>query len=446
MNPLVIVGAGPAGLAAATTASAHGAPVLLLDENQSPGGRIWQSIEHRTPKSRDDHHAQVQVAAFRQSGAQALFDATVWAIEDRTVFWSQASQAHTTKAGEIILAPGTTERPLPIPGWTLPGVMTVGAAQILLKTAALIPQGQTWVAGQGPLLLLYLAQALEAGGHIAGVLDLSDGHIPPTTLPGALLSPGALARAATWRRRIAAAQIPWVKATNLQAWGTTSLERIGFRANNTARIEPADTLLLHDGVIPALHLPRALGCAHEWDHPQRCWRPTTNQWGQTCRPGIAIAGDAAGVGGWQAAAYSGQIAALAALTRMGHITPSARDHLARPALIRRRRRLALRPLLDALYPPLDLPIADTTIVCRCEEVTAAQIRQAATLGCLGLNQLKAFTRAGMGPCQSRLCAPTLARILAQARHVDEPEIEPLRLRFPTKPLTLGELAALDTPP
>jgi NADPH-dependent 2,4-dienoyl-CoA reductase/sulfur reductase-like enzyme len=444
MTPdIIIMGAGPAGLAAAVEARAHGASVLLLDEGAGPGGRVWQAIEQRPAKNRDDDLAQRVVRDFRGCGADARFGATVWAIEGATVFWSEAGAARSATGGTIIVATGTTERPMPIPGWTLPGVMTVGAAQILLKTAGLAPQGRVWIAGQGPLLLLYAVQALEAGGAIAGILDVGrPGNAAPHLL-GALASPSALAKGLAWRQRIRRAGVPWLIAEGLEATGDGRLERIGFRTGGAARVEDADTLLLHDGVIPSVQISRALGCAHEWDAAQACWRPVTDAWGQSSAPGVAIAGDGAGVGGWEAAMLSGRIAALGALARLGIIGVAARDRAARPLLVQRRRRMALRPLLDALYPPLRRPIADSTVVCRCEEATAGQVRAAVGLGCLGLNQLKAFTRAGMGPCQGRMCGPTLAAVVAEARGVEIETVDALRLRFPTKPLTVGELAALD---
>src|SRR5271168_1210238 len=107
------------------------------------------------------------------------------------------------------------------------------------------------------------------------------------------------------------------------------------------------------------------------------------------------------------------------------------------------RHLALRPFLDALYAPRPPQLDDATLVCRCEEVTAENIRAAARIGALGLNQLKAFTRCGMGPCQGRMCGATAAEVMAAARGVPVEQIEPYRTRFPTKPLTLGELAALN---
>ena len=222
MTPdLLIVGAGPAGLAAAIEARARGLSVLLLDENEAAGGRIWQAQERRPAKDADDEFALRTIEAFRGSGAEVRFGATVWAIEPaNTVYWSEAGRAHTATAGRVLLCTGTTERPLPVPGWTLPGVMTVGGAQIALKTAGLVPSGATWIAGQGPLLLLYAAQALRAGGRIAGILDLSDPAARWNAfrhLPGALRTPALLAKGIAWRREIRRAGVSWLRADSLRA-------------------------------------------------------------------------------------------------------------------------------------------------------------------------------------------------------------------------------------
>jgi NADPH-dependent 2,4-dienoyl-CoA reductase/sulfur reductase-like enzyme len=449
MTPeLVIIGAGPAGTSAATEARAHGLSVLLLDENAAPGGRIWQALESRAAKDQDDIDGQQALRQFRASGAEAHWRATVWAIEpDGTVFWSEDGAAHTAQAPFIMLCTGTTERPMPIPGWTLPGVMTVGAAQIALKTSGLLPTGATWIAGQGPLLLLYTAQALRAGGRIAGILDLSDGTAPLRALrhlPVALRAYDDITKGLAWRREISRAGVPWLSATALRAEGDGVLQRITFRAGGGVRMESADLLLLHDGVIPSVQITRALGCAHEWDAGQHCWKPQVDAWGVTSLPNIVVAGDGAGIGGARVATLSGRIAALGVAQALGRIGIATRNAAAATLRAARMRQLAVRPLLDTLYAPRPRVLDDTTIVCRCEEITAAQIRDAAALGCLGLNQLKSFTRCGMGPCQGRMCGATAAEVLAAARGVPVAAIEPYRTRFPTKPVTVGELAAMAT--
>ena len=443
---LIVIGGGPAGLSAAIEAASRGMSVLLLDENAAPGGRIWQALESRGAKDADDEAALRTLHAFRTCGAEMRWRATVWAIEPGgKVFWSTGAAAHAAAAPYLLIATGTTERAVPIPGWTLPGVMTVGAAQIAWKTAGLVPTGKTWIAGQGPLLLLYAVQVLRAGGRIAGILDLSDGLAPMRAMrhvPKALGGVSELLRGLGWRREIARAGVPWISASELQADGQGTLRSIRFRAAGRERDEPADLLLLHDGVIPSVQITRALGCAHQWDKLQQCWKPSLDAWGSTSLPNVLVAGDGAGIGGAQAAALSGRIAALQIAHLAGRIDAAKRDAAAAPLRAGRARQLALRPLLDALYQPLRHRLDAAAVVCRCEEVTAGAIREAARLGCLGLNQLKAFTRCGMGPCQGRICGSVAAAVLAEARGVSVDAIEPYRLRFPIKPVTVGELVSL----
>ena len=430
---LLIVGAGPAGLGAALEASQDGLSVVLLDENPAPGGRIWQALESRGAKDADDAAALTLIRRFRAAPVQAIWNATVWAIEpNRQVFWSDPTGAHALAARTILLATGTTERPMPISGWTLPGVMTVGAAQIALKTGGLLPDGGTWLAGQGPLLLLYANQVLDAGGQIAGVIDLSDGFAPARALRHlSLTALPDISRGLAWRRRLHHAGVRWVAATEVRAEGHTALTGVAFRRQGVWTTEPADLLLLHDGVIPSIQMSRAVGCTHTWNQTQRCWQPVVDDAGRTSVPGILVAGDGAGIGGAQAAVLSGRIAVQALVNRDTTALRAARGKV-----------LAARPLLDTLFAPRPMRLDDMTLVCRCEEVTAGTIRQAARTGCQGMNQLKAYTRCGMGPCQGRMCGPIAIEVFAEARNVPVPEIEPLRTRFPTKPIPVGDLITL----
>jgi NADPH-dependent 2,4-dienoyl-CoA reductase/sulfur reductase-like enzyme len=430
---LVIVGAGPAGLGAAVEATEHGLPVVMLDENAAPGGRIWQALEARGAKDAGDAAALALIRRFRASPVQAHWNATVWAIEpDGRVFWSDADGAHSVFARNVLLATGTTERPMPVAGWTLPGVMTVGAAQIALKTGDLLPDTGTWLAGQGPLLLLYATQVLDAGGAIAGVIDLSDGFAPLRAIRHFSLAVlPEIRRGLAWRRRLSQASIRWIAASDVRAEGGDSVRRVSFRTRDGWQSEAADLLLLHDGVIPSVQITRALGCAHTWSETQRCWQPAVDDWGRTSVPHILVAGDGAGIGGAATAILSGRIAVLGLA---GGDASALR--------IERSRYLALRPLLDTLFASRPMRLDDTTLVCRCEEVTAGAVRQAARAGCQGANQLKAYTRCGMGPCQGRMCGPVAAEVLAEALGVAVSDVEPLRTRFPTKPVTVSALTNL----
>jgi NADPH-dependent 2,4-dienoyl-CoA reductase/sulfur reductase-like enzyme len=404
---------------------------------------VHRAIETRIAKDGQDQDGAALAAALRASGAELRFGATLWAIEPGgKVFSTADGAARCYTAARILLCAGATERPLPIPGWTLPGVMTVGAAQIALKTAGLLPDGKVWLAGQGPLLWLYAMQALAEGGRIAGIVDLSRGVSSAALryLPLALLAPAYLARGLRWQAAVKRAGVPVLRARALRAEGDGRVRRVII---DDATHE-ADLLLLHDGVVPNTQVTRALpGCAHEWDAAQQCWRPRLDAWGNTTVEGVMVAGDGGGIAGARAAALAGRIAALEAARALGRLTADQRDAEAGRWRLSLRRQWAPRAFLDALFPPLPASrIADGTVLCRCEEVTAGRVREAVALGCLGANQTKAFTRAGMGPCQGRVCGPAVHAVIAAARGVEPASVDPFRTRFPTKPLTLGELAAL----
>jgi NADPH-dependent 2,4-dienoyl-CoA reductase/sulfur reductase-like enzyme len=440
---LLILGAGPAGMAAAATARGRGLSVLLLDENAGPGGQVHRAIEARKPKDDQDSDGAKLALALRNSGAETRYGATLWAVEPGgKVFWTEGGAARSIVARRILLCTGATERPLPIPGWTLPGVMTVGAAQIALKTAGLVPEARIWIAGQGPLLWLYAKQAVDAGGRIAGIADLSHG-IPPEALrhlPRALMAPGYLWKGLNWQRAVKRAGVRVVSATSVRAEGEGRVQRVVVDDVP----HEADILLLHDGVAPNTQVTRAIpGCAHDWDAVQACWKPRLDLWGNTTVEGVMVAGDSGGIGGARAAAHAGRLAALEAARALGKLTKDQRDAEAGIERLALNRQLSVRPFLDAIFPPRPAAeIPDDTILCRCEEVTAGKVREAVTLGCLGSNQTKAFTRTGMGPCQGRVCGPAVHAVIAAARGVDPATVDPFRTRFPTKPLTLGELAAL----
>jgi NADPH-dependent 2,4-dienoyl-CoA reductase/sulfur reductase-like enzyme len=229
----------------------------------------------------------------------------------------------------------------------------------------------------------------------------------------------------------------------LRAAGRGRLERIVWEDGEFA----ADYLLLHEGIIPNVQVSLALQLRHEWDEAQLCWRPSLDAWGQTSLPNIAIAGDGGGISGAEAAVLSGRLAALDAAMWLGNIGAAERDRRAAPIRLALDHERASRRFLDRLYrpaPSVMVPDEDEVIACRCEEVSVGQIRRAARLGAQGPNQIKAFTRCGMGPCQGRICGPVVAAIIADVLGKPIAEIGTWRPRAPFKPITVGALA--DLPP
>ncbi|OWT80345.1 MULTISPECIES: NAD(P)/FAD-dependent oxidoreductase [unclassified Achromobacter] len=453
----VIVGAGPAGMSAAIRLRAMGRQVLVVDEQQAPGGQIWRAVETVAATSTgallgDEYRAGAKLAeAFRRSGAVYEPGTQVWQIEpDWHIYMSREGKAEAVRAKQVLLATGAQERPMPFPGWTLPGVLTVGAAQILLKTSRQVPAQPVWVAGSGPLVLLYMAQLLRAGGKIAGWLDTSPAGAWRRAMPylgDALARMGEINKGLKWMRELRSAGVRRIKGVReFRALGEDRLRQIEYTlpGGGTQRAD-AQVLLVHEGVIPSIHMTRALECEHVWNAQQASFAPVLDAWGQTSRPGLYVAGDGAGIGGATAACVRGEIAALGMARDAGALDRAKAEAAAAPLRADLAGMLRLRPMLDALYPPrpnIASP-ADDTIVCRCEELTAGDIRKAADLGQPGPNQIKSFTRAGMGPCQGRQCGYTIANILAEKQQRPVAEVGFYRIRPPLKPLTLGELASLD---
>ena len=455
---LLIIGAGPAGMSAALRARSLGMSVLVVDDQPAPGGQIWRAVETRASTRTgkllgDEYAAGLPLAqAFRTSGAIYEPSTQVWQIEPGwQVYMSRAQQAECVQASNVLLATGAQERPAPFPGWTLPGVLTVGAAQILLKTAREVPQNPPWIAGSGPLALLYMVQLLRVGGSIAGWLDTAPADGWRRALPFATSARHAwkdILKGLRWTRELRRARFPIIRGvTQLRAEGGQRLEHLLYQtADGQSQGVAAGLLLIHEGVVPSIHMTQALGCKHAWNAAQQCLAPTLDDWGQTSKPGIFMAGDGAGIGGARAACTRGDLAALGIAMRAGKLHDDAARRIAEPLRRRLATELSIRPMLDALYPPRAELFAptDDTLVCRCEELTAGQIRAAAEIGQPGPNQIKAFTRAGMGPCQGRQCGYTVAHILAAAHGKPVEEIGFYRIRPPLKPLTLGELASLDS--
>ena len=448
---VVVIGAGPAGLAATTTAACAGLSTLMLDENAGPGGQVWRAIDSTPVKNRavlgEDYWAGKEIAqAARDSGAEIIQRATVWSLDrNLDLGISVAGGSAFVKTSRVILATGAQERPFPIPGWTLPGVMTAGAAQTMLKSSGMVPDGRTVLAGQGPLLWLLAAQILRRGGRIDRVLDTTPRGNYYAAAPHAF----AFMTSPYFRKGLAMmrevkAKVPVIKGvTELSADGDDLLTSVTYVAAGRRETVPADLLLLHQGVVPNVNLAMAAGVEHRWDELQLCWLPMLDADGLSSVDGIAIAGDGAGIGGVQAAVWRGRIAAHAAIAALA---PGAAAKL--PAIATLRNRLARaqrgRLFLDTLFKPAKpfrIPKGDT-IVCRCEEITAQDIRDSVAIGATGPNQLKAYRRTGMGPCQGRLCGLTVTELMAEARGKTPQEIGYYRLRAPIKPIMLSELAAL----
>ena len=249
------------------------------------------------------------------------------------------------------------------------------------------------------------------------------------------------------RWKVNRAGVPlYMGCRDLEVIGHERAEGLRFTHNGKQIDIAAKSVLLNEGVIPNLRLSQALNCEHEWYEPQRYWKPVLDLWGQTSVKGLSIAGDSSGIGGGPMAVVKGHLAALDSAYKLQKISVSERDNLAAKHKKNLNKEKLIRPFLDHVFPPNRqtlVPKDNETMVCRCEEITAGQIREAIAQGARHPAQIKGKTRAGMGPCQGRMCAVTISEIIADSCSMDVIEVGAMRIRTPLKPLSIGQYANME---
>ncbi|SLM29466.1 Related to opine oxidase, subunit A [Desulfamplus magnetovallimortis] len=452
---VIVVGAGPAGLSASSTLAEMGLDVVTLDEQPQLGGQIYRNIEKASPKSLhlfgEDYSSGLMIAErFRKSGADYENSTSVWQLDsDGTICCSSRAHSRQMRANHVIVATGAMERPVPIPGWTLPGVMGAGAVNNLTKESGLKPSGNVVLAGSGPLLLLEATLLIKKNVEIAAILDTTPliprvSAVPPA--PKALMRTDFLLKGASMLKSIKDAGIPHHRGVkDICAIGTNCLESVQARCGKETITIPADLLMLHFGVIPNSHIFRQAGCRMAWKADQRYWHPACDQWGRTNFERIFAAGDGAMVSGGVSARYRGELTALEVSRCLGIISGHERDALAKPLKKALRHDGWPRPFVDAIYAPRpeQFSFDDATILCRCENVTVKDVRRAVREGARDLNEIKIMTRSGMGSCQGRMCGPALAEIAAAEISLSPDRLGLLNVRPPLRPVPLEEIAEME---
>jgi glycine/D-amino acid oxidase-like deaminating enzyme len=408
---IMVVGGGPAGLSAAIAAAEAGASVVLLDERAAPGGQYAKPLapSHRdeSPDGQFRIGLDLQARAAR-AGVQIHPESLVWgAFGPSELGVLIQGQAMTARPRRLILAPGAHERPVPLPGWTLPGVMTTGALQTLVRAQRVSPGKRILIAGTGPLNLQLACELLAGGLKPLALLDSSPAPGPAAWREAwrmASASPDLVREGMGMLVRLKRAGVPihWgTQITALEGQSNLQTARFGGQSINV------DVVALNMGFQPETGLARALGVTHRFVPDGAGHLATeTDANGRTSDPAVFAVGDGAALGGARMALAAGRLAGLAAARDLGFAAPD--DPAARGDLRRARR---FQAALWRLFPPVKpAELADETIVCRCEEVSAGRLRAELAAGLTSLPVLKKATRAGMGRCQGRFCAATVARL------------------------------------
>lgn len=443
---VVIVGAGPAGVRAAETLAEAGLCPILLDEAARAGGQIYRQPPQGAERPAEMLYGSEAEKARSIHSTVARIQAAV-DYRPSTLVWNCfQSRLNTLSEGvqdsvafdRLIIATGAFDRVVPFPGWTLPGVFTLGAAQIALKSQGLAIGRRTVLVGGGPLLPLVASQYLEAGAEVAAVLDVTPFHTKVTALPRMLAMPEMVRRGLSYLRVLRRFGVPVMYgARSLSVVGDRHVEGFAWKDWRGRRHEVAcDAVGASFGLKPEMQLADLAGCEFRFDDLTRQWLPVVHAGGRSSVPGVYLAGDCSAIGGADVAELSGRRAALSVLEDLGK-PDHARQRGIEAELTKHAR---FRAGIEAAYPfprHLIAEIDDALMICRCEGVSAGELRaNHVKSGASEMNRLKAFTRVGMGRCQGRVCGAVAAEILAGKTGLALPDVGRLRGQHPIKPIPL----------
>ena len=458
---LIVVGAGPAGMATAITLAERGLAVTVVDQNPHPGGQIYRypAVTPKSPPPPDRGAALRQHLAEHSDRITVLAEHNVVDIHPGPRLGLCGPDGfRIVESDHLVMAPGAYEYVPPFPGWTLPGVMTPGAAQQLVKSQGVAPGRRVLLAGTGPFLLVVALALHEVGVQVVGIVDTLRRRDAFWQLPSLLSDGKLLKQGFDYVSGVRKAGIPLLTGHIVtRAEGHERLEQVvvapcdGDWVPNHSRSRPivVDTLCVGYGFVPRIDLAQLAGCELAPTNLPGGWIPVTDPWGQTSVPGVWTAGDGAGVAGAIVAELAGQLVGLGVASSCGVISPSEAERSAEPVRERLRQLGRFRRGLDemgSLRPGLSQLADESTVVCRCEEIRRAEVDAAVSAGSTTLRSLKVATRLGMGPCQGRMCQPACSRRLFDLGCNTPEEIGPPAFRPPLVPLTLGQLAGADGEP
>jgi NADPH-dependent 2,4-dienoyl-CoA reductase/sulfur reductase-like enzyme len=458
---LLVVGGGPGGLACAAAAGRAGLDVVLVDERPKLGGQYFKQpaagfTAEGPPPDAQFEAGRALIDEVTAAGVQVLTATTVWgafAPDDVCAAGPDEDWRFTPRC--LVIASGAYERGVPMPGWTLPGVITTGAAQTLWRSYGVTPGRRILVSGNGPLNMQVAAELTRAGAHVVALIELARPARPqrlPALARMATADPGLLADGGRYRATLTRARVPVLYGASVVAVEgehraeraiVASLDDDGRPRPGTERRFEVDAVCVGFGFHPSTELARALGARHAYDPQSRQLVTLVDDRGASSLPRVWVVGDGAGIGGARLARATGTLAGIDAAGALG-VTIDGEPEALRAAAERdatrhRRFQAALGAVFQA--PPLrDQLAADDTLICRCEGIDLGAVRRALGEGAGHVGSVKRATRAGMGGCQGRYCGPLIAELAA--RRTGEPlgELSGFAPNPPLRPIAIEELA------
>ncbi|MCA0051000.1 NAD(P)/FAD-dependent oxidoreductase [Mesorhizobium sp. B283B1A] len=441
---IVIVGAGPAGIRAAAAVVEAGLNPLVIDEGQRAGGQIYR----RPPDGFTRPAKQLYGSEVKKAGAlHALLDRL--AEEGRlthcaasSVIAAHEGRLHVLGEGgvqvicydRLILATGASDRVAPVPGWQSAGVYSLGAAQIALKVQGVALGRRIVLIGSGPLLTLVGAQLAKAGADVAAVLDTSSWRQQMRGFWGLAARPVAALRGLVLRARLRGRYHAGVTLERIEADGRGVTAMRWRDAGGRQRLTPCDMIGMGWHLRAETHLADLAGCDFTYDEQWRQWLPKTDRMGRAGNS-VYLAGDGVRLLGADGAEIAGHLAAAACLADLGFPTPATSTDLRKLARLER----FARGLVRAFPWPAAMvrALPDEVVVCRCENVTAAAVRQSSDFGGSEANRVKALSRVGMGRCQGRYCQLAAVELIAAQTGCTPGAVGRFRGQAPVRPAPVG---------
>ena len=457
--PVLVVGGGPAGLSAAATIAEAGGEVTLVDERSKLGGQFYKQPGTNRVIVEDELDSQYRAgrrleARARKAGVNLVNGVSIWgAFAPDLLTATSADKSWVFRPGKLILATGAQERPVPIPGWTLPGVINTGAAQTLLRSSQVSPGRRVLLSGNGPLNMQVAAELVRASVEVVALVEQADVRWSPNVVPGlrmAAAAPELVRRGTSYRWTLARAGVPLIARSSVVTIdGDGKVETAVVAAINpdgepiagTEETFAVDAVCLGYGFLPSNEIARAIGCSHEVDPEGGGLVTIRTDTGRTSVESVWVVGDAGGISGAHVAEAMGTVAGYEVANDLGLIgkTPKAVIH-ARKSL---RRHLRFQQALRNLYRvvPLTTQLAEPdTVVCRCESVKFQEVAESVSHGSGSIGALKRTTRAGMGKCQGRYCSPTLLALTQAISGSPNDEFSGFAPQPPIRPAAIGRIA------